>query len=40
MYTCRSIIFDLGQVSSLEDNHSQSVGSGLVTQGEKELTTA
>lgn len=33
--TCRSIVFGLGQMASLEDNHSQSVGGGLVTQREQ-----
>lgn len=33
--TCRSIVFSLGQVSSFENDHGQSVGGGLVTQGEK-----
>lgn len=33
--TCRSVVVSLGQMASLEDDHSQSVGGGLVTQGEQ-----
>lgn len=40
MYTCRAIIFHLGQVASFKDHHRKSVGSWLVTQGEQELATS